>query len=165
MSMPPAWKDSFPISWADDHYVTRRQFTKSLAVLSGATFCANGALAVLGLRAAASGKAPEAAPLKVAGVGQLPVGGVLRFDFPTPGEPCLLLRPAPDRFVAFSQRCTHLGCPVLYRRETRELHCPCHQGFFDAEDGRVLAGPPPRPLPRITIERRGEELWATGFQA
>ena len=26
----PAWKDDFPISWVDDHFVTRREFTKSL---------------------------------------------------------------------------------------------------------------------------------------
>ena len=164
MSKTPAWKDDFPVSWADDHFVTRRQFTKSLALLSGATFCASGALAVLG-RAPAPGSGEPVTPRPIASVEALPVGGSLIFDFPVPGEPCVLIRPAADRFLAFSQRCTHLGCPVLYRRDTRKFHCPCHEGYFDAEDGRVLAGPPPRPLPRIEIERKGDELWATGLQA
>ena len=64
----PTWKDHFPISWVDDHFVTRREFTKSLVWVSLATFLAN----------------------------------------------------------------------------------------------VVLAGPPSRPLPRVTLERRGEELWAIG---
>jgi Rieske Fe-S protein len=164
MSKTPAWKDDFPVSWADDHFVTRRQFTKSLTLLSGATFCASGALAVLG-RVTVPGSGETVTPRKIASVGEIPVGGVRSFEFPEPGEPCLLIRSAPDRFVAFSQRCTHLGCPVLYRAASRQLHCPCHEGYFDAEDGRVLAGPPPRPLPRIRLERKGDELWATGFQA
>jgi Rieske Fe-S protein len=69
-----------------------------------------------------------------------------------------------DRFVAFGQKCTHLGCPVVFRAATRKLHCPCHEGYFSAEDGRVLSGPPPRPLPRIELERRGDELWAIGIR-
>jgi Rieske Fe-S protein len=69
-----------------------------------------------------------------------------------------------DRFVAFAQKCTHLGCPVLYRQESRQLHCPCHEGYFNAEDGKVIAGPPPRPLPRIELERKGDELWAMAFR-
>ena len=31
-------------------------------------------------------------------------------------------------------------------------------------DGRPLAGPPTRPLPRITLERRGDDLFATGVE-
>jgi Rieske Fe-S protein len=92
------------------------------------------------------------------------VGGSRVFEFPGPGEPCLLVRLDADRFVAFAQKCTHLGCPVLYRKESRQLHCPCHEGFFNAEDGKVIAGPPPRPLPRVELERKGDELWATAFR-
>ena len=44
----PAWKDHFPISWVDDHFVTRREFTKSLVWVSLATFLANVVLAMLG---------------------------------------------------------------------------------------------------------------------
>jgi Rieske Fe-S protein len=69
-----------------------------------------------------------------------------------------------DRFVAYGQKCTHLQCPVVYRGAQQPLHCPCHQGFFSVEDGRPLAGPPKRPLPRILLTARGGEIWATGVR-
>ena len=163
MAARPAWKDDFPISWVDDQYVTRREFTKSLVLVSGAAFCANGALVgMAAMEGRAAGESP--APKRIGMVQDLPVGSSRVFEYPAPGNPCLLVRLDADRFVAFGQRCTHLGCPVLYRKESRQLHCPCHEGYFDAQDGKVLAGPPPRPLPRVEIERRGEELWATGFR-
>jgi Rieske Fe-S protein len=44
------------------------------------------------------------------------------------------------------------------------LACPCHHGYFSAKDGSVLQGPPPRPLPRILLERHGQELVAIGVK-
>ncbi len=162
MAERPAWKDDFPISWVDDSYVTRREFTKSLVLVSCSAFCANGALVAMDQYA--KGKTPEVtAPMKIGKVADLPVGTSRVFLYPSAGEPCLLVRLAADRYVAFAQKCTHLGCPVLYRKETGKLHCPCHEGYFSAEDGRVLAGPPPRPLPRVDIQAKGGELWAMGF--
>ena len=163
MDEKPAWKDDFPISWVDDHFVTRREFTKSLVLVSCAAFCANGALVALGaLEKARGAETPE--PRKIGSVHDVPVGRSRVFEFPGPGEPCLLVRLDADRFVAFAQKCTHLGCPVLYRQESRQLHCPCHEGYFNAEDGKVIAGPPPRTLPRIELERKGDELWAMAFR-
>jgi len=161
MAENPAWKDDFPVSWVDDHYVTRREFTKSLALVSCAAFAANGALVAMD---AVERGAPPPEPKRVAAWGDLPVGASRVFEFPGPGRPCLLLRLAEDRYAAFGQRCTHLGCPVVFRREQRDLQCPCHEGYFSAEDGRVLSGPPPRPLPSVMLERRGDELWATGIR-
>jgi len=161
MGEVPAWKDDFPISWVDDHYVTRREFTKSLGLVSCAAFAATGTLAALGARRGG----PRGAPARIAGVEELPVGGWKVFEYPEPGDPCLLVRLDRDRFAAFSQKCTHLGCPVVFRAAARKLYCPCHEGYFAAEDGRVLAGPPPRPLPRVNLERRGDDLWAMGIQS
>jgi len=158
----PAWKDDFPISWVDDHYVTRREFTKSLVLLSCAAFCANGALVAMEVIENREKAAPPP-PMKIGVVHDLKVGASRIFDYPSAGEPCLLVRLAEDRFAAYSQKCTHLGCPVLYRQESRKLYCPCHEGYFSAEDGKVLAGPPPRPLPRIEVRRQGDELWAMGI--
>jgi Rieske Fe-S protein len=157
----PAWKDDFPVSWVDEEFVTRREFTKSLVWVSCASFVANAALAghaVLAPR----GPWPEK---RIGRVGDLAVGEARVFDYPHDGEPCVLVRLEPARFVAYGQRCTHLGCPVLYQQATRQLHCPCHEGFFDAGTGGVISGPPPRPLPVVTIEVRGEELWAVGGAA
>jgi nitrite reductase/ring-hydroxylating ferredoxin subunit len=163
MEERPAWKDDFPVAWADDHFVTRREFTKSLVLVSCAAFAANGALVAIGARERLRGSGPFE-PRRVASVADVPPGGSLVFDFPEPGDRCLLLRLDSDRFVALGQKCTHLGCPVLYRHEEKKLHCPCHEGYFSAEDGRVLSGPPPRPLPRIQLERRGDDLWAIGIE-
>lgn len=60
------------------------------------------------------------------------------------------------RPIVLSSLCTHAGCSVTWKDAENKFHCPCHQGFFDAE-GKNIAGPPPRPLMRLTaIERNGE---------
>jgi menaquinol-cytochrome c reductase iron-sulfur subunit len=45
----------------------------------------------------------------------------------------------------FSSTCTHLSCRVNWRNDETDFHCPCHDGVFDIE-GKVVSGPPPRPL-------------------
>jgi Rieske Fe-S protein len=42
--------------------------------------------------------------------------------------------------------------------------CPCHEGVFDARSGKVLEGPPQRPLGRIDVEVRKGTVWALGAQ-
>jgi Rieske Fe-S protein len=64
--------------------------------------------------------------------------------------------------VAFSQSCTHLACAVVPRVEEGVIHCPCHEGYFDLRTGRVLAGPPPRPLPKIELDVVGDDVFAVG---
>jgi Rieske Fe-S protein len=57
-----------------------------------------------------------------------------------------------DRTIrAMSATCTHLGCQVRWEAKDKKFRCPCHGGVY-AADGRVLEGPPPRPLD--TIEAR-----------
>jgi len=51
---------------------------------------------------------------------------------------------------------------VFYRPEQNRIVCPCHGGVYSVADGSVIAGPPPRPLPRITLEHRGNDLVAIG---
>ena len=48
-------------------------------------------------------------------------------------------------FLAFWQRCTHLGCTVPWREDEGLFHCPCHSSLFDRK-GEVIGGPAPRPL-------------------
>lgn len=57
-------------------------------------------------------------------------------------------------FFALSSVCTHLGCMTRYVPENAQLACPCHGSRFSL-DGKVTAGPAPRPLRRLqmTIER------------
>lgn len=60
------------------------------------------------------------------------------------GHAVIVVR-TPQGFRAFSAICTHLGCIVGWDTERRQIACPCHAGFFDV-NGRVVSGPPPRPL-------------------
>ena len=52
---------------------------------------------------------------------------------------------------AVSTTCTHLGCVVSWSERKTIIHCPCHDGFFNAVTGAVVSGPPPLPLPRLRI--------------
>jgi menaquinol-cytochrome c reductase iron-sulfur subunit len=54
----------------------------------------------------------------------------------------------------FSNVCTHLSCRVTWHTDQGQYICPCHDGRF-SKDGRILSGPPPRPLDRY--EHRIEE--------
>jgi nitrite reductase/ring-hydroxylating ferredoxin subunit len=57
--------------------------------------------------------------------------------------------------VVFSRTCTHLGCPVRWKKESRTFHCPCHDGVFDPR-GNVVSGPPKAPLTRLNARIAGE---------
>jgi Rieske Fe-S protein len=105
------------------------------------------------------------AVLRIDGAADLPPGGVLAFTLPGSGVSGLLRRSDLDAYVAFDRRCTHLGCPVLWEAARGELVCPCHRGAFDARTGEVLAGPPRAPLRRLTVVRRGAEVWVESTTA
>ena len=65
----------------------------------------------------------------------------------------------PDgKIAAFAPQCTHLGCAYHWAAERKQFVCPCHGSHF-AADGRVLAGPAPRPLDRYRIQFEGARLW------
>ena len=55
---------------------------------------------------------------------------------------------SPDEFVAVSNRCAHVGCPVRFVEASASFICPCHGGVYDFE-GKVTGGPPVRPLDRF----------------
>ena len=65
------------------------------------------------------------------------------------GHPVIVIR-TPQGFRAFSAICTHLGCVVRWVAERHQIGCPCHAGFFDI-NGRVVSGPPPRPLTEYKV--------------
>ena len=61
---------------------------------------------------------------------------------------------APSGFICYSKLCTHAGCPVgLFRAETGDLVCPCHQSTFAAYRGAIpISGPAVRPLPQLPMQ-------------
>ena len=159
-SREPLWKDEFSILSSDERYVNRRQFTKFLVLTSFGMFAGN--LWIL-LRAWFYREAAYA-PRTIARVGEIPIGGTKIFYYPGTDDPCILVRTKEDAYVAYSQKCTHLSCAVYYAREHDRLECPCHKGYFSIKNGAVLQGPPPRPLPRVALEQRGEDLLAVALE-
>ena len=161
--LPRPQSRDFPINWEDEHQVTRRTFVAFLVLLSTTFLASTGLIGLLNwLRRQ---QASPFAPLRIAQLQEIPVGGVKLFYYPTASDPCLLVRASAEQFLAYSQKCTHLSCPVLYQAAEKQFYCPCHAGRFAVEDGRPLSGPPKRPLPRITLKVTGDEIWAMGVQA
>jgi Rieske Fe-S protein len=98
---------------------------------------------------------------RVAGLDQIPVGGVLTLTYPEAHDDCVVARVAERELVAYSQKCTHLSCAVRPLLNQGVIHCPCHEGYFDLRSGRPIAGPPRRPLPVIQLQVRGNDIYAT----
>ena len=160
-SEQPAWRQDFPIDWPQDHYVARRDFTKFLGVTSLAFVVGQCWIGFRSMTERGTGRLPER---EIARLADIPVGGALVFHYPDPSEPCLLLRPDAGTLLAFGQKCTHLSCAVVPEFSQGRLLCPCHKGYFDLATGRPLAGPPRRPLPRITLQVRDGVVFATGVE-
>ena len=155
----PVWKRDFPYEAASEEEVTRREFTRYLVLGAGTMAAANVGLAVwTQLRSINAGE-----PRAIIAVGDVAIGDSYLFRYPTDRDPAVLVRLAEDDVVAFSQKCTHLGCVVYYQPEEGRWHCPCHEGNFDVSTGAVVSGPPTRPLGRIDVEIRNDgQIWALG---
>jgi cytochrome b6-f complex iron-sulfur subunit len=72
---------------------------------------------------------------------------------PVSGQRVIVLQ-ANDQLHAFSAKCTHEGCTVTFLPAQSVIWCPCHDGRFDDLNGRVLSGPPPRPLTKYAVQRQ-----------
>ncbi len=80
-----------------------------------------------------------------------------------------------DELIVLSPTCTHMGCNVAFNqaagageagltrsaggptRRAGLFECPCHGGRYDVS-GRVVDGPPPRPLRRFETRLRDGNL-------
>ncbi len=157
----PGWRRDFPIDWPEDDYVSRRELVKFVVLTSAAFAAGQGWIVLKSWAAGARDPWPVSA---VATVDELPVGGAKTFHYPEGSPPRLLVRTGPEAFVAYDQQCTHLLCPVIPAVERGQLHCPCHNGWFDLETGRPVAGPPTRPLARIVLQIREGTVYAIGVE-
>jgi Rieske Fe-S protein len=160
LSEQPRWRQDFPTDVPDDDALARREFTKFLVLTSGAFVAGQ---CWIGLMSLLRGEKPSPEK-RVAAEGDVPPGGVVEFRYPTEDEPCLLIRLRDGRLVAYGQECSHLSCAVIPEPGQGRLRCPCHDGYFEIDEGRPIAGPPRRPLPRITLEVRDGVIYATGVE-
>ncbi len=98
--------------------------------------------------------------LPAASLNDIPLGDIttlrLRYDLKNGlytekmAVPVLVSR-TDQGIICFKASCTHLGCMVKWDESSGRFRCACHGGIFD-RDGRVLAGPPPRPLDRYRFQ-------------
>lgn len=157
----PRYQQDFPIEWEGDHYVSRREMVKFLTLGSFLLAVANWATVF-------SRKFVKRDSSRVQLLGpaaELEQKGHMLFRYPNPESPCIAIRTPEGKFVAYSQVCTHLSCAVVYDKTENQILCPCHRGVFDVNQGTAVAGPPTRPLPRVKLELRDDQFYATGWEA
>lgn len=156
----PKWRTDFPIEWEGDHYVTRREMVKFLTLGSLLLAAANWVTAFASRLMRRSVNSEKL----IGSTALLEPRGSMLFRYPTDQDPCIAVRTPEGKLVAYSQVCTHLSCAVVYNEGQNKLLCPCHNGSFNVLQGAPIGGPPTRPLPRIRLEQRGDQLFATGVE-
>src|SRR5262245_50825377 len=160
LSEQPRWRQDFPTDIPEDDALARREFTKFLVLTSGAFVAGQCWIGLMSLLR-------DEKPLpekRIATASDVRPGGVVEFRYPTDDDPCLLIRLGNGRLVAYGQQCSHLSCAVIPEPARGQLRCPCHNGYFEINEGRPIAGPPRRPLPRIRLEVRDGVIYATGVE-
>lgn len=139
-------------------HASRRSFLKSATGVVGAGIVISLG-AVLGVSAVGPTLADQPRQWVDAGPEKnFPVGGITSvtlhyarsqtFHKENMTVPVLVRRDTNEDFICFSSSCPHLGCAVSWDELSRRFKCACHGGAFD-RDGKVIAGPPPSPLPRL----------------
>ena len=113
--------------------------------------------------------------VRVGSASDLGVGETQFFDYPWEAASNILVRTSepvpggigPDRdLIAFSNQCTHMGCPITeYHADEHVLGpCPCHFSSFDlSRDGIASFGQATQNLPRVLLELDGDDVYATGM--
>lgn len=162
----PLWRKHFPIDAVADGSQTRREFVGGLAVAGVAIGCGQVALQTLAAGRLTEEKINNFPPLKLdRKLTELADGEALLFHYPDHKSPCLLVKLADD-YVAYSQKCTHLACPVIPNVDAARFDCPCHKGTFDLTSGKPTSGPPRAVLPKVIVNLDADgTLTATGIAA
>ncbi len=137
-------------------HMSRRRMLSKLA--RGATF---GAVGVSGVCSACllTRALQQHQPSQSSSQGLLPPARNTARIFTNPrnGREGVLVRLPNGTLVAYDRACTHVGVYVDYDSKTHMLVCPAHQALFDpAHGGRVVSGPAPLPLPKVTIHMNGD---------
>lgn len=148
---------------------SRRRFIATmLAVISG-TIASILGIPLAGFFALPALRRPERRWLEVAPVSEFPQGEIKKvlakpltaqvWPYESPRVAIFVLNLGSANFTLYHIHCTHVGCPVRWNPQATRFFSPCHGGVFDKE-GRVLAGPPPRPLDRYEYKIEKGILYA-----
>jgi len=75
-------------------------------------------------------------------------------------RPGLLIRTPDGTLRAFAATCTHLDCTVQFRPDLGLIWCACHNGRYDLT-GKVISGPPPRPLTPFVVNVQDGDIYVS----
>jgi len=148
---------------------SRRDFFKHLVNSIAAVIAATLGVPLAGLYILPALRKPEVVWRKVGPVDDFDVGDITlaqlesleRREWPEDWgrEAAWVYRRTERDFTAYDLHCTHVGCPINWSPQAQRFFSPCHGGVFD-KDGRVLAGPPPRPLDRYELKIENGVVYA-----
>lgn len=149
--------------------LTRRSLVKATgAGMSG------GLLAELASAASPAEGQKQYPVMRVAHLDALKVDVPVQFHYPDETSPAIVVRMRQaaaegvgpgNSIVAFSQLCTHKGCPVAYRPERKLLICPCHWSSFDpSKSGQMVIGQASQALPQIRLRITDNAVFAIGVE-
>ncbi len=158
--------------------LTRREFL--LAGAAAGAFVGAGVVLPVAITLRDENGGPDSEALiyprqRIASLSELQEGTPVFFDYPLVGQSNLLVKvgaPAeagvgPDGdVVAFSNLCTHMGCPITTYQAAEGVlgPCPCHFTTFDlAHDAQVTLGQATQQLPRVLLTADGDDIYADGL--
>jgi arsenite oxidase small subunit len=148
----------------DERILDRRGFMKTLVGAAGLFAVSSlpwGAVAAKELMRLGDKEYPK---VKIARLEDVAIGDSVDFHFPSEYDSAILIRLSEKKYAAYQNACTHLRCPVFWKKDEGEMICPCHHGKFDAHTGAPTAGPPRRPLPEIKVEIENGSIYAVGVK-
>jgi arsenite oxidase small subunit len=150
----------------DGRGVTRRQALRG----TGAVTLAGGT-AVL-VAACGGGGKPAYPRVTITKLSNIHPKTPISFSYPAQGQPSVLVdvgQAVPEgvgpmgSIIAYSALCQHMGCPVVYKGDTGEFVCPCHQSRYDpGRLGSIVQGVAMLPLPRVLLEVSNGSVQAVG---
>lgn len=136
---------------------TRRRFLRWLGGLTVVSTAAMVLTPVVGfLMPSQSGRASGGGKTLVGTTADIPAGEgkVVAMG----SKPAIVVN-TPQGVKAYSAICTHLGCVVAWNSMIGVIQCPCHDGHFNPANGAVVSGPPPAPLPPLTVSVEGDQIF------
>jgi menaquinol-cytochrome c reductase iron-sulfur subunit len=147
---------------------SRRRFLKAVIGLFSSLVGAAVAIPFLGALVGGSSRAGKNAFSKVAAIDSLPPGRPVDVAYAAMASDAYIredtihhlwvVRHSDSEVVVFSPICPHLGCQYDWDPQDSLFKCPCHGSVFTI-DGRVVAGPAPRPLDTLPTEIRQGALY------
>ena len=123
----------------------------------GTTSAGSGSGSSAASASSSSGSGDPAGGGALVALSKVPVGGAVSAKS-ADGKPVIVAQPTAGKVVAFSAKCTHMGCTVA--PQGAKLQCPCHGSQFNALTGKVEHGPAQAPLADFPVKVQGQNVVA-----